>query len=148
MCTLTIELVPAAAGFKCRRMVCDRRLFLTLRPGDDEHVEASLLGEQMMLLQVKQRQTGQALFFPVIHRCGGMIGALTLGGTDFDEDDHGAVQGDDVNFAEGASVICGENAVGTKKSKHFARSFQILNCPNLIKSILLSFGTKSSAMPF
>ena len=87
-------------------------------PRDRHHVEAALRFQEIVPLQVGERQPRQPPLLGVIDRIGRMSGLLRGAGLHLDEDDRAAVDGDQVELADLAAAgrgrrSCSPGAQGT-----------------------------------
>src|ERR1700675_701878 len=87
-------------GFECVLDELEGRLALAVRPTHGQDIEAGGVVEQAFSLEKVESQAGETLLLGEIHggRRVGMIGAFRR--ADLDEDDAGAVEGDNIQFTQ------------------------------------------------
>src|SRR5207248_5812548 len=115
--------LESAYCFKGMTMVRDGRFAASLGPTDDDDVESRGVVEQAMFLEIMEGQVGQPSLFCLIDRGGRACRVFLFGGSNLHEDNAPAVHGDNVEFALGARIIAGDNAI--------AQSFQKASCGTL-----------------
>src|SRR3954466_8017911 len=89
--------LPAADGLESLTMVLDVGFAPAGRPGDDQHVEAGRLPQEVPPPQELQGGVGQLALLALVDGLGGAARVLALGGAHLDEDDGAAVQRDEVD---------------------------------------------------
>src|SRR5579885_2513082 len=103
--------LEAPDGREGRRVMDDGRFGLVRGPAEGEHVEAGRAAEEAVLLKEMQRQGRQPALLVVVHRGGRPLGAFVAGRAHLDEDDRLAVDGHEVQLAEGAVPVAGNDAI-------------------------------------
>ena len=99
-------------------------------PGHGHHVEAGRVFQQIVPLQVSERQPSEPPLLLGIDRFSRMAGLVRAAGFDLDEDDRAAIDGHQVQFAQPAAVSTGDDLIAQPPQKAFGGPFAALTPAN------------------
>jgi hypothetical protein len=92
-------------------------------PEDGDHIKSSGLFEAAISLQPFQSHQGDLLLFAMIDGFKRLAGFGICAGLDFDEHRRSTVFRNDVNFAQGSSMLPGEYSISPRFQEFYGRSF-------------------------